>query len=98
VPIVIARKRIYMTPAGGTLRVTKEEAAVLKALGLADDPLPVVAEPRKREYNVYKRRDLVAEAPVAPEPVPVPVPKPAPPAVPKPAAKPASKPKFTDED
>jgi hypothetical protein len=94
VPIVIARKRIYMTPAGGTLRVTKEEAAVLKALGLADDP-PVMAEPRKREYNVYKRRDLVAEAPATPEPVPVP--KPPPPAVPKPVAKPASKPKFTDE-
>jgi hypothetical protein len=91
VPIVIARKRIYMTPAGGELRVTKEEAAVLKALQLADDPPPVVAEPPKR---VYKRRDLVAEMPAAPEPVPQP---PAPKPAAKPAAKPAWKPTFTDE-
>jgi hypothetical protein len=94
VPIVIPRKRIYRTAAGGQLRVTKEEAAVLKALGLADDPPPVVAEPPKR---VYKRRDLVAEAPAAAELTPQPKAVPPTPA-PKPAAKPAWKPTFTDED
>jgi hypothetical protein len=92
VPIVIARKRIYMTPAGGELRVTKEEAAVLKALGLADEP---PAEPPKRSYNVYKRRDLVAETAAVPAPKSAP-PAPKPASAPKPAAKP-SKPTFTDE-
>ena len=65
---LIARRAIYRTRAGGSLRVTKQEAVVLKALGLADEApatQPYAAPAKKTKAGAYKRRDLVAEAPAA---------------------------------
>jgi hypothetical protein len=67
---LIARRAIFKTKAGGTLRVTQMEARVLKALKLADEvpaAQPRYAAPasKTKAAATYKRRDMVAEpAPV----------------------------------
>jgi hypothetical protein len=65
---VIALKPIHRTPKGGRLRVQRQEARVLIALGMAvmadseAKPAPVieVVEPPKPK-RVYRRRNMVAE-------------------------------------
>ena len=69
---LIARRNIYRTKAGGLMRVTKQEAVVLRALNLAYDapaePAPAPEPEPARPKRTYQRRDMAAEAVVEPAP------------------------------
>ena len=70
---LIARRAIFKTKAGGTLRVTQQEAVVLRALQLADDVPMAAPVVRKRAAAAPVARELTAAstfaaAPSQPEP------------------------------
>jgi hypothetical protein len=62
---VIALKPIHRTPKGGRLRVQRQEARVLIALGMAcmadSVPKPIVEPVVEKPKRVYRRRNMVAE-------------------------------------
>jgi hypothetical protein len=91
---LIARRAIFKTRAGGTLRVTQKEAVVLRALQLADD-VPTEPVEYERTKGIYKRRDLTAESPIPAPHVEAQVVR-TKPAVPA-ARTPLPPPKFTDD-